>query len=75
MSPIDAAATLILAALALFLLAGVIGIHIRADVIVNGLVDVLKFRPVARLGYMDYTVVDSVFRMDRPDAKIAKAAE
>ncbi len=32
------------------------------------------FRPVARLGYMDYTVVDSVFSMDRPDAKIAKAA-
>lgn len=52
----------------------VVGIHIRDDVIVNGLVDVLRFRPVARLGYMDYTVVDSVFSMDRPDAKIAKAA-
>ena len=53
----------------------VVGIHIKDEVIVNGLVDVLKFRPVARLGYMDYTVVDSVFSMDRPDSKIAKAAE
>lgn len=53
----------------------VVGIHIKDEVIVNGLVDVLKFRPVARLGYMDYTVVDSVFSMGRPDAKIPKAAE
>ena len=53
----------------------VVGIHIRDDVIVDGLVDVLKFRPVARLGYMDYAVVDNVFSMDRPDSKIPKAAE
>ena len=53
----------------------VVGIHIKDEMIVNGLVDVLKFRPVARLGYMDYTVVDSVFSMDRPDSKIPKAAE
>ena len=53
----------------------VVGIHIKDEVIVNGLVDVLKFRPVARLGYMDYTVVDSVFSMGRPDSKIARAAE
>jgi flavin reductase (DIM6/NTAB) family NADH-FMN oxidoreductase RutF len=53
----------------------VVGIHIKDEVIVDGLVDVLKFRPVARLGYMDYTVVDSVFSMGRPDSKIPKAAE
>ncbi len=52
----------------------VVGIHIRDDVIVDGLVDVLKFRPIARLGYMDYTVVDSVFSMERPDDKLAKIA-
>ena len=40
----------------------------------NGLVDVLTFRPVARLGYMVYTVVDSVFSMGRPDSKIPMAA-
>lgn len=45
----------------------VIGIHVRDDVIVDGLVDVRKMRPVARLGYMDYTVVDDFFTMQRPD--------
>lgn len=25
-------------------------------------------RPIARLGYMDYTVVDNVFSMNRPKA-------
>ena len=44
----------------------VIGIHIRDDVLVDGLVDVTKFRPLARLGYMQYTVVDKVFTLNRP---------
>jgi flavin reductase (DIM6/NTAB) family NADH-FMN oxidoreductase RutF len=33
------------------------GIHIRDDVIVDGRVDPTRFRPIARLGYFDYTVV------------------
>jgi flavin reductase (DIM6/NTAB) family NADH-FMN oxidoreductase RutF len=42
----------------------VVGIHIRDDVITSdGKVDVLKIRPLARLGYFDYTTVDSVFTM------------
>jgi flavin reductase (DIM6/NTAB) family NADH-FMN oxidoreductase RutF len=45
----------------------VIGIHIRDDVIVDGRVDYRKIRPIARLGYMDYTVVDEVFSLNRPD--------
>jgi flavin reductase (DIM6/NTAB) family NADH-FMN oxidoreductase RutF len=45
----------------------VVGIHIDDDLIVDGLVDVTRARPIARLGYMDYAVVDEVFRMDRPD--------
>ena len=45
----------------------VVGIHIRDDVIVDGRVDILKFKPVARLGYKDYTVVDSQFTMVWPD--------
>ena len=53
----------------------VVGIHIKDEILADGLVDVLKFRPVARLGYMDYTVVDSVFSMGRPDSKIKEAAE
>jgi hypothetical protein len=30
-------------------------------------VDVAAFRPVARLGYSEYTTVDNVWRMRRPD--------
>lgn len=44
----------------------VIGIHINDDVIVEGMVDMGKLRPIARLGYKDYTVVDTVFSLDRP---------
>ncbi len=44
----------------------VIGIHIDESVLNEGLVDMRKLRPIARLGYMDYTVVDTVFSMDRP---------
>ena len=45
----------------------VIGIHIADDVIVDGIVDIGLLRPVARLGYMDYAVVDESFSMARPD--------
>ena len=45
----------------------VIGIHIDESVIVDGIVDIGLLRPVARLGYMDYTVVDESFSMARPD--------
>jgi flavin reductase (DIM6/NTAB) family NADH-FMN oxidoreductase RutF len=42
----------------------VVGVHVRDDVItLDGKVDVLKIRPLARLGYFDYTTVDSMFTM------------
>jgi len=45
----------------------VIGIHINDDVITSdGRVDVLKIRPIARLGYHDYTSVESIFEMIIP---------
>jgi flavin reductase (DIM6/NTAB) family NADH-FMN oxidoreductase RutF len=44
----------------------VVGIHIDEALIVDGRVDILRCRPLARLGYMDYTVVTNVFAMDRP---------
>ncbi len=31
----------------------------------DGLIDVLKIRPIARLGYMDYPSVESVFSMPK----------
>lgn len=44
----------------------VIGIHIDDAVLRDGLVDVTRFQPVARLGYHDYAVVREVFTMKRP---------
>ena len=44
----------------------VVGVHIDDDVIRDGKVDVLRMRPIARLGYMDYASVDAVFSMKRP---------
>lgn len=45
----------------------VVGVHIDDDVITGGLVDMAKLAPIARLGYMDYTVVEKVFSMARPE--------
>ena len=43
----------------------VVGIHIRDDVLGNdGKIDVLAIRPLARLGYLDYTSVVEVFTME-----------
>ncbi len=44
----------------------VIGVHIADEFIAGGRVDVGKLRPIARLGYMDYAVVDTIFSLDRP---------
>ena len=44
----------------------VVGIHIDESVLTDGLADMAKLRPIARLGYMDYTRVDLVFGMQRP---------
>jgi flavin reductase (DIM6/NTAB) family NADH-FMN oxidoreductase RutF len=42
----------------------VAGVHIRDDVLTrDGKLDVLKIRPIARLGYFDYTTVHSMFTM------------
>lgn len=45
----------------------VIGIHIRDEIITDeGIVDTLSVRPLARLGYLDYTTVDSKFELVVP---------
>jgi flavin reductase (DIM6/NTAB) family NADH-FMN oxidoreductase RutF len=45
----------------------VIGIHIKDEVIgPDGRMDVLKLRPIARLGYQDYTSIESIFSMVIP---------
>ncbi len=49
----------------------VVGIHIRDDVLTgDGKLDILKIRPLARLGYLDYTSVVEVFAME-PQATAA----
>ena len=53
----------------------VIGIHIDESVLTDGLVDMAKLKPIARLGYMDYTRVDEVFAMTRPGWPIKEAAD
>ena len=48
----------------------VVGIHIKDEFITNdGQIDVGKMRPIARLGYQDYAVVnsDTIFTMQRPE--------
>ncbi len=50
----------------LVVLGAVVGIHIDDDAIADGRVDTAGMRPIARLGYMDYSVVDEVFSLDRP---------
>jgi flavin reductase (DIM6/NTAB) family NADH-FMN oxidoreductase RutF len=43
----------------------VVGVHIRDDVLTaDGKIDVLKIRPLARLGYADYTSVQEVFPIE-----------
>jgi flavin reductase (DIM6/NTAB) family NADH-FMN oxidoreductase RutF len=44
----------------------VLAVHIDdAALTVDGRVDVRKLRPIARLGYKDYTSVESVFQMEK----------
>ena len=45
----------------------VVGVHISDEVLSGGMVDMSKFRRIARLGYMDYSVTDNVFTMPFPD--------
>ena len=44
----------------------VTGIHLDDAHLKDGIFDVTSFRPLARLGYRDYAVVDSVFALNRP---------
>jgi len=44
----------------------VVAVHIDdAALTADGRIDVVKIRPIARLGYKDYTSVDSVFQMEK----------
>ncbi|MDD9876367.1 MAG: flavin reductase family protein [Magnetovibrio sp.] len=53
----------------------VVGVHISDAVIKDGLIDMAALRPIARLGYFDYTVVNEVFAMHRPGKADPDAAQ
>jgi flavin reductase (DIM6/NTAB) family NADH-FMN oxidoreductase RutF len=46
----------------------VVGIHVANEVIVDGIIDVKRINPLARLGYLDYATLDmeSVFSLRPP---------
>lgn len=44
----------------------VVGVHIADEALKDGLIDSVALRPIARLGYLDYSVVDEVFALSRP---------
>lgn len=44
----------------------VVGIHIDERFVRNGVVDTAAMKPLARLGYRDYSWVEQTFAMDRP---------
>ena len=54
----------------------VIGVHIRDEALTpEGKIDVVKIRPLARLGYLDYSSVESTFtlEMSGPNAERMRA--
>ena len=44
----------------------IIGVHVRRDLVRDGLVDTNQVRPLARLGYLDYGTCADIFVMGRP---------
>lgn len=44
----------------------VVGIHIDEGILRDGIFDVLRYNPLARLGYRDYATVTDLFSLSRP---------
>lgn len=44
----------------------VTGVHIDDGIIEDGIVKITRARPISRLGYQDYAVIDEVFQLVRP---------
>ncbi len=44
----------------------VTGVHLQDDLIVDGHLDVTRYHPLARLGYQDYTKIETLFSLERP---------
>jgi len=46
----------------------VIGIHINDACLVDGIIDIERIMPIARMGYKDYTSVEKIFSLVRPSS-------
>ena len=44
----------------------VIGVHVDDRMLINGKIDLLKVRPIGRLGYNDFAEVSNIFSIVRP---------
>ncbi|MEM6729236.1 MAG: flavin reductase family protein [Pseudomonadota bacterium] len=44
----------------------VTGVHLRDDCLVDGIFDITRYEPLARLGYRDYARVSELFSLKRP---------
>ena len=44
----------------------VVQVHVADDAVVDGMIDAARLKPLGRLGYQDYSVVDASFSMVRP---------
>ena len=44
----------------------VTAVHIKDEFIINGKLDITKYRPIARLGYKDYATITKVYQLERP---------
>jgi flavin reductase (DIM6/NTAB) family NADH-FMN oxidoreductase RutF len=47
--------------------AEVTGIHIDDACLVDGMLDLRRYRPAARLGYHDYAILRDIVTLRRPD--------
>jgi len=52
----------------------VIGLHVDERFIRDGIIDILAMKPIARCGYQDYTAVDRLFPIRRPQGAGNSAA-
>lgn len=48
------------------ILGEIVGVHIADEALTDGLVDLARIKPLARLGYQEYAAVERVFAMPRP---------
>ena len=52
----------------------VLGVHIRDDLLQDGLLKIDRLEPIARLGYQEYAVVRETFTMPRPTRVTVESA-